>query len=176
MDQNTSYKTFLKEQLLTEHSKAQTMRIVHWIGRDADRLAAHMALFLGDEYRITQRGAWVVRYVAEANPDMMSPWIPILVERLRAPGHDAVKRNILNVFEAISTPDEHIGFMADTCFQFLANPAEAIAIRCAAMSILEEICQKEPGLAPELKLLLTEIQEEDKPGIKSRARRILSKL
>lgn len=170
-------RSFLTEALLAEHSKAQTMRIVHWIGDDAERVAAMMDIFLGDTYRLTQRGAWVVRYVAEAHPERMAPYYPVLLEALdRKPVHDAVKRNILNVFEDVEIPAEYYDALADHCFRYLADPKEPIAIRCASMTILEKICRTIPELKEELQLLLQEQLEFESAGIKSRARRTLAKL
>jgi hypothetical protein len=82
---------FLSGQILAEHSKAQTMRIVRWVGHEADRLAVLMEIFLGNEYRLTQRSAWAVRYVGENAPELMTPWLPVMVAQLRrADVHDAV--------------------------------------------------------------------------------------
>lgn len=165
---------FLAEQILAEHSKAQTMRVVRWVGHDAGRLALLMEIFMGKEYRLTQRSAWAVRYVGENAPELMAPWLPKLVTQMRQPGiHDAVKRNILNVFEPLEIPENLHDDLADLCFGYLADPHEAIAIRCAAMTILEKICRKVPDLKPELRLMIEEHFEHGTAGFKSRARRIL---
>lgn len=85
--------------ILAEHSKAQTLRIVGWIGDDANRFALLMEIFLGDVYRLTQRGAWVLRYAGEQAPGLLVPWLPQMLARLREPGiHDAVKRNVARAF------------------------------------------------------------------------------
>ena len=45
----------LREALLKEHSKVQTMRIVEYVGDDKERFAQLMDLFLNDVYRVSQR-------------------------------------------------------------------------------------------------------------------------
>jgi hypothetical protein len=165
---------FLKEQILAEHSKAQTMRVVRWVGHDAERLAVLMEIFMGNEYRLTQRSAWAVRYVGENAPELIAPWLPKIAARLRQPGiHDAVKRNALNIFEPLEIPDNLQDELADLCFGYLADPKEALAIRCASMTILEKICRKIPELKPELRLLIEEYYEGGTAGFKSRAKKIL---
>ncbi len=172
-----SDKQFLTEQILAQHSKAQTMRVVEWVGHDAGRLETLMEIFLGNEYRLTQRSAWAVRYVSEKAPELMAPWLPKIVARLREPGiHDAVKRNALNVFEPLEIPDNLQDDLADLCFGYLAEPKEALAIRCASMTVLEKICRKIPELKPELRLLIEEHFEHGTAGFKSRARKVLEKL
>lgn len=172
-----THHAFLTEALLAEHSKAQTMRIVHWIGADADRLASLMEILLGDDYRLTQRSAWVVRYVGQKHPGLMAPYYPILLEAIdRKTIHDAVKRNALNVFEEVEIPAEYYDTLADHCFRYLEDPQEPIAIRCASMTVLEKICRDIPELKEELRLLLEEQLEFESAGFRSRARRILSRL
>ena len=171
-----SAQAFLTEQLYAEHSKPQTMRLVQWIGYDPERWAALMHIFLGDEYRLTQRAAWVLRYAGEKAPDMVAPWLPQLAARLRHPHiHGAVKRNILNLFEYLEIPEDQEGDLADCCFAYLANPQEAIAVRALAITILDKICLKEPELRPEFHWLLEEHMDHATAAFKSRARKILSR-
>jgi hypothetical protein len=179
---------WLEAQILAEHSKAQTMCLVRWVGHDADRLKILMEIFLneppsaplpkgrGYQYIFTQRSAWVVRFIGERSPELMAPWLQVLVAHLRKPNlHDAIKRNTLNVFEPLDFPEKLDEALADLCFGYLADSKEAIAIRCASMTILEKICKRIPELKSELRLLLEEHLEHGSPGIKSRARRILKK-
>jgi len=86
---------FLKEQILAEHSKAQTMRVVRWVGHDAERLASLMEIFMGNDYRLTQRSAWAVRYVGENAPELIAPWLPKIVARLRQSGSGVSRRFVL---------------------------------------------------------------------------------
>ena len=177
---------WLEAQILAEHSKAQTMRIVHWVGHDTERLEILMEIFLNDppsmplpagrgyQYIFTQRSSWAVR---EKSPAIIRPWLTILVARLRAPNlHDAIKRNTLNVFEPLDFPAELDDELADLCFGYLTNPKEPIAIRCASMTVLEKICERVPELQSELRLLLEEHLEHGSAGFRSRAKKVLGRL
>lgn len=180
---------WLESQILAEHSKAQTMRIVRWVGRDAERLEILMEIFLDDpphkplpegrgyQYIFTQRSSWAVRYVGEHAPEIMAPWLEKLVANLRSPNlHDAIKRNTLNVLEPLDFPSELDGELADLCFGYLADPREPIAIRCASMTVLEKICRREPELKQELRLLLEDLLEHGSAGLKARARKTIKLL
>jgi hypothetical protein len=48
----------LRETILKEHSKANCIRIVKWVGDDQKRFDELFSLFLNDEYRVVQRAAW----------------------------------------------------------------------------------------------------------------------
>ena len=173
----STYHEVLQEQLAAEHSKSQTMRIVHWIGHDAERLAALMDIFLGSDYRLTQRSAWVVRYVGERSPASLEPWHERMIASMsRNPVHGAVKRNVLKVYERIEIPLRLYDALADLGFSCLADAQEDVAVRCTAMAVLEKICRVVPDLKMELRLLLEEQYENGSAGFKSRARKVLARI
>ena len=66
----------IQKQLLAEHSRQNTDRIIRWVGRDPKRLAEVMKVFLGSDALLVQRCAWIVGIIGESHPAML------LVERL----------------------------------------------------------------------------------------------
>jgi hypothetical protein len=165
---------FLKEQILFEHSREQAIRLRDWVGNDAKRIEILIELFLEDEYRVTQRLAWVIRFVHLKNPHLLQPHFETLVAQLRKPVHDAVKRNVLGLFEDIKIPVELHDELVDICFNFLLNPQEAIVIRIFSMTILYQICQDIPELRNELKLIIEDNLEHGSAGFNHRGKKILS--
>lgn len=163
----------LKAELLWEHSKPQTMKIVNYIGDNEELFAELIALFLGEEYRVTQRAAWAIRFCAEAHPELIVPHLPAMVENLQRTNHDSIKRNTIKVLTFIDIPEALLGEVATVCFDFLASPKEAIAIRVFSMEVLFKICQREPDLAEELKLLIEDHYEHGSAGFKSKGRKVL---
>jgi len=84
----------IREALLAEHSKRQTMKIVNYIDGDPVKFRELMSLFLGDTYRLSQRAAWAVNYCADHHRELVKPYFGKLVEQLeRADVHVAVRRN-----------------------------------------------------------------------------------
>lgn len=167
---------FLTEQLLLEHSKAQTLRLAHWVGADPERLAALLDIALGPNYRLNQRSAWVLLYVAQQHPHVLEPWLPRMVAKAGEPGvHDAVKRNVVRILEDIDIPDALLGDLTDLCFRFLADPQEAVAIRAFSMTVLDKICERVPELRPELRLLIEEHLPHASAAFQNRGRKILRK-
>ena len=56
----------IRAALAKEHSKKQSQLIAHYIGGDQERFDELMDLFLHDEeWRITQRAAWVLSHCAD---------------------------------------------------------------------------------------------------------------
>lgn len=166
----------IHEQLLQEHSKAQTERIVEYIGHNKERLEELMHLFLGHEALITQRAAWVVGYVGEHHPQLMSPYLKGMIENLKKDVHAAVKRNTLRVLQGIDIPEDLMGELADTCFDLLSEAEEPVAIKVFSMVVLYNMALKEPDLKNELKILIEEQMPFASPGFQSRGKKVLRAL
>lgn len=166
----------LRQEILKEHSKPQTMKIASWVGDDKKRFDELMNLFLHDEYRVVQRSAWIVKYVADAHPDWITPYLKKMLEYCRKPVHDAVKRNVIRILEQVEIPKRLQGLAATACFDFLASPEEPVAVKVFSMSVLYNIAREEPDLKSELITLIEEQLEFATPGFRSRGNKILKML
>jgi hypothetical protein len=170
----------LRDDILQEHSKAQTMRIVHRIGDDRAAFDELMQLFFHDEYRVVQRAAWPIGYCLEAHPEWTVDYLPLLLKNLRnlqkgQAIHDAVKRNTVRALMSIEIPEALAGEAADILFRFTADPREPIAVRCFSIAALFNLCKTEPDLLEELRLTIEDILVNDTTsGLRSRCNRTLS--
>ena len=168
----------IRATLLVEHSKANTMKIVHYIGKDQDRFDVLMEHFLANEYRVTQRAAMAVGHAADRHPKLIKKHLKSLLENLHRPDiHDAVKRNTIRLFDKhFDLPEELLGSAAELCFTYLNDPQEAVAVRAFSMGVLYNICQQEPALGNELIMVLEDHLPHGSAGFKSRGKKILAKL
>jgi hypothetical protein len=145
----------IRQSLLAEHSKPQTMRIVEFIGADEKRFAELMKIFFAGEYRLTQRAAWPLNYCAEQHPELIQPYLPKLLNCLnRDDVHDAVKRNIVRLLQFIEIPEKSHAKVYSLCIDLLDNPNEAVAVRVFAMTVAARIAKSEPVLMNELRLIV----------------------
>ncbi|MCC6725975.1 MAG: hypothetical protein IT258_15830 [Saprospiraceae bacterium] len=165
----------LRDDILQEHSKAQTLRIVQRIGDDQTAFDELIQLFFNDEYRVVQRAAWAVSYCLEAHPEWTAHYLPQLLKNLHGPvPHDAVKRNTVRALQHIEIPAELAGEAADILFRFTTDPREPVAVRCFSINTLFNLCKHEPDLLEELRLTIEDILENDTtPGLRSRCNRTL---
>lgn len=166
----------IRAALLKRHSKNQTMMIVNYIGDDGERFAELIGYFLGDNYRLSQRAAWVVGYCAQYQPQLVAPYLETMIDLLeRKDMHVAVRRNVVRFLQFIEIPDDLKGKAYDHCLNLLGDPNEPIAVRCFAMGVAFNIAKNESDLLGELKLLIAEsIKHGITPGLASRARKILN--
>jgi hypothetical protein len=168
----------IRESLEQEHSKTLTLRIIAYIGNDANRMAELMACFFDKEGRICQRAAWAVGMIGEKQPQLIEPYLEHMLLNLKTPQHDAILRNTMRVLRDVpDIPDAILGLAADISFRFLETPSVPIAIRAFSMRVLLKICKKEPELKVELRALIEDILEHDRaPGIVSAGRDVLKQL
>lgn len=166
----------IRQELLREHSKSNSLRITTWIGANKERFDLLMELFLSNEYRVTQRAAWVLHFCAENHPEMVAHYLEPLVMNLKNEIHVAVTRNTLRFLQDVEIPTSLLGHTTQICFELLYKPEQAIAVKVFAMTVLANICVKEPELSNELRLIIEDEMQNGGPAIQSRGRKILKKL
>lgn len=167
----------IKEALLQEHSKRQTIAIANYIGNNSIRFNQLMKLVMGDEALLVQRGYWVLGYCAEAHPTLFKNHIEPLLRHLSKDGiHDAVKRNTLKVFQFVKVPDKMLGALVDICFGYLYSASEAIAVKALSINLLVDTCMRYPELKEELLPLLHELSTHEAPAILASTRNGISLL
>jgi len=166
----------LRDQLLKEHSRSNCDKIVRWIGNNQQRFDALFRLFLSDEYRVVQHAAWPLSYAVIDHPGLIKKHFNRLISNLSKPGiHDAVKRNTMRLLQDIDLPEKYHGVIMDTCFRYIAVPGEAAAVKAFSLTVLEKLSVSYPEIIPEIKLLVEECYEREKPSFKSRAKKFLKR-
>ncbi len=167
----------IRKQLLVRHSKENTNLIVDYIGDDRTRFQELIELFLSDNYRVTQRAAWVVGDAARNRPELVDEHLETIVLNLRKPDlHVAVKRNTLRILQEIQIPESLWGEAADIAFDFLTSNDEPVAVKVFAMQVIHDIALNVPELAQELIFIIEDQMPYSTAGFKSRGRKLLKSL
>lgn len=164
----------IRTELLAEHSKSQTMKIVRYIGGDTVRFRELMDSFLGDTYRVSQRAAWVVNYCAENHPELVKPYFGKLVEQLeRDDAHPAVRRNVARTLQFVDIPKRLHGRVFDACYMLINDPEQPVAVRVFAMTVAARIAKDAPELLDELRLVVEKHAPHTSIAFRVRAKRVL---
>lgn len=165
----------IRQALLDEHSKQQTVSIAGYIGKDAQRFGVLMSLFTGNDTRLIQRSAWVLSYVIREHPSLLAPHLAQTIDLLSTPGlPTAVPRNILRVLQENEVPEALQGKLMDACFRFIADPQAPIAVKAFALTVLHNLSRQYPEILPELETIIRERMEFETAAFKSRAKKILA--
>jgi hypothetical protein len=150
--------------------------IISWVGRDPARFGQLVEHMLGGAPNIQVRAAWPLSYCVERHPELAKPHLCRMVRHLRKPGvHEAAKRSIVRLLQYVDIPRRLQGAVADTCFAFVADPAEAIAIRAFSITVADKLALSNPDLQRELGLILEEQLPYSTPAFASRAKKILKR-
>ena len=165
----------IREVLLAEHSKRQTMKIVRYVGQDPKRFRELMTIFLGNEYRPTQRAAWAVNYCAEHHPELVRPYLTRMVAMLESEdGHDAIRRNVARSLQFVDIPPRLQGRLYAACYDLVDDPNQPVAVRVFALSVAGKLAKDKPDLMNELRLLCSKYLPTASAGFRSRARKVLA--
>jgi hypothetical protein len=160
----------LKEQILREHSKANCLLIVQWVGSSQQRFDELFNLFLGHEYRLVQRTAWPVSYCVEAYPQLMKKHFGRLVKKLQEPSlYHAVRRNSVRFLQHVSIPRAYQGAVMDICIRYVASPNEPVSVKAFSLTVLRNLARLHPDIVPEIKLLIEDQLPRQGPSFAVRA-------
>jgi hypothetical protein len=164
----------IRQALMTEHSKQQTMAIVEYIGEDPKRFAELMKVFFAGDYRLTQRAAWPMNYCAERHPKLILPYLPKLLDCLeREDMHDAVRRNVVRLLQYIEIPKRLTGKVYSHCIDLLDDADQPAAVRAFAMTVATRIAKSEPDLINELRLIVSKHLPHATAAFRARAKQVL---
>jgi hypothetical protein len=166
----------LREELLREFSKKHTLYLKKQIGPNQEAFDELMTLFLGNEYRVTQRAAWVVSHCADEYPFLLQKHIKPMILNLQNDVNDSVKRNTVRALRDIEIPKDLHGITTEICFSLLKSGKEPVAIKIHAMVILQNIVKIYPELKDELKLSIEEQLPYGSAGFKNRGNKVLKSL
>ncbi len=144
----------LKQLLLAEHSKAQTNKIIRFVGNNNKRFTELAQLFLSKEALIKQRAGWALSYCVMEHPELARPFMSRFIHHLKQENlHDAVKRNTLRLLQFCDIPENDQALLLEICYRYILSKNEAAAIKAFALTVAYRICETHPELLKELMLL-----------------------
>jgi hypothetical protein len=167
----------LRDEILKEHSKRQTDKIIRYVGTNQTKFDELVELFLKGEYRVTQRAGWPLSYIAIEHPEMIRKHLKKLLLNVQKPElHNAVIRNTVRLLQFVEIPKSLQGLAAEVCFAFLNDRKQPIAIRCFSMTVLGNLCKSYPELKNELKISIEENLPYSTAGFKARVRKVMKEI
>ena len=166
----------LEQELLKKQTLLQCNRIIKYIGVNEMRFGELMKIFFKGEYRLTQHAARPMSYCIQKHPFLAKPYFKKFIDHLSdEQTHPAVKRNIVRLFQFVEIPKKYQGKLMEKCFQFINNPAEAVAVKAFSLHILENLGEIYPEILPEVKTIIETRWEFETPAFRSRAGKILKR-
>lgn len=164
--------------LLKATHRVDWLAIAHDCASDQSKLDLLINFFLGNNSRLQQRSSNVINHFFELFPQRLLQYADRIIFVLKQEEiHPAVKRNVVRLMQLIDLSllkDEVLSFLINTCFVFLQNTKEPIAVRAFSMTVLYHASLIYPELRNELRPILEEVLIYGSAGEKSRAQKTLN--
>jgi len=156
------------------HSTELRNKLIDYVGSNKKRMEVLMEFFFHEKWRYGQRASWSLGVIGIKQPHLIQPYLPMMVDMLDLDTHDAVKRNIVRIFEGIEIPETVEGPLYDKCMSFVCDPKWAIAIRCFSLTVCAKVATKYPELQSELVEVAKEFMPHGSAGFKFRCRKVIA--
>ncbi len=166
----------IQQLLLQGHNKKIRDQIVEYVGSNANRFDELMQCFFDKNIQVSQRASWPVSILCENQAQLMKAYHRNFINSLKnTEVHNAIRRNVVRVYQTSEIPIEYEAELYSICFQCIADPKEAIAIRAFSIRVCERIIEKYPELKNELiEIIKTNIYSWSS-GLANRGRKFLEK-
>lgn len=167
----------LRDQLHLGNTRSNRDRIARWIATDEGRFEEVMKIYLKGDFRDAQLAAGVLFSCFEFHPGLISPWLASIVRRMGESGvHPAVRRVGVWILQKAEIPVSLQGRTINSCFRFLSDPSEPLAIRAFSMKVLSRLTYEHPDLARELRETIQSLVPYGNPAFKTHGRNVIREL
>ncbi len=163
----------LKELLLSEHSKRQTLKIIKFVGDDKGKFDELISYCFGNDQLLAQRASWSVSYCVEKHPEFAKKHLRKILKQLTLPGHNAIRRNFTKALYYINIPKSLEAETISVCFDLLNKRGEFVAVKVFSMSVLGKLYKKYPEIKEELKASIESQFPYETAGFRSRGKKVL---
>lgn len=167
----------LKKLLNRPHNKQTINEIIEFVNGKQEIFDELIETFLSNNTRVSQITSWAIGRIVEKHPQLADKHHNLLISHLKSnTAHNAVRRNIVRIYQTASIPSDIEGKLYQLCFNFISDPKEAIAIRVFSMTICERLALKYPELVHELVTCIHAHLANGSAGFQNRGTKIIDKL
>lgn len=162
-----------KQQLLKEHSRANTDAIAIAIGNNAVEFKKIIDIVYNEKAPLPQRASWLLSTMNNKHPDLLSPYISLFISSIKKIKIDGIKRNMLAVLASNKISKNLQGKLVNLCFDLLLSSDETVAVKVYAMQAIANIAKHHPELENELKAAIEDQLPKTSAAFHARAKRVL---
>lgn len=162
-----------KQQLLKEHSRANTDAIAKAIGNNAVEFKKIIDIVYNEKAPLPQRASWLLSTMNDKHPDLLLPYISLFISTIKKIKIDGIKRNMLAVLASNKISKNLQGKLVNLCFDLLLSSDETVAVKVYAMQAIANIAKHHPELENELKAAIEDQLPKTTAAFHARAKRVL---
>ena len=151
--------------------------LVRQLELEPGNLKLLMDLAFNGQHPKSWRAAYIADKISDNHPEIISPFIPEMILRLKTEKNSSKNRHYLKLISQHNFPRKFHSLLVDYCLECFSSDSEPIANRVHAMQVLFNISEKEPDFKPELLSIIEhEMELHPTPGIVSRGKKLAKKL
>lgn len=159
-----------------ENNLENLKKILDYISTDQKKFDELMHIFFNDGNRLTQRAASAISHYAEKQTHLLESYLEKMIHMLSVEQPDVILRNLVRILQVMDIPEDLMGKAFEACYGFVGKVETPIAIKAFSMTILYNICKKEPDLKNEVTELIQMQMENGSKGVVGRGRKVLGLL
>jgi hypothetical protein len=110
-----------------------------------------VSLAINNDMPVSSRAAWSLLTLAEKHPELVTPYIKLILDNLNTIENHTQISSLLRLFDTLKTDLDECGQLFDFCIHILRIPLEREYSRAIAMNILVKFGKAYPELVPEIK-------------------------
>jgi hypothetical protein len=134
-------------------------------------------LAFNEQHPKSWRAAYIADKINDNHPELIAPFIPQMISRLKSETNISKKRHYLKLISQHHFPRKYHSLLVDYCLKCFTSASEPVANRVHAMQVLFNISEKESDFKPELLSIIEhEMELHPTPGIVSRGKKLVKKL
>ena len=162
----------IKNELLKDRNKFKINEVAKYVKLNNSKLIDLVSLLKTKDDFLQYRVSWCLSTCYDLKVPNISLHCEVLMNTLLSSSSSSVKRNLLRVLQWIDIPEKHHGNLINSCFSFVDDINEPVAVKAFSLGILEKMCGFYPDLKKELLLVCENHRNTKSAGIKSRINRI----
>jgi hypothetical protein len=166
----------IREKLAEGHSKTITAEIVDYVGQNEVRFKELLSCVLCDNMRLSHRASWALGDVSLRYPTLYNQHHRVLLDALKTKqNHNAIRRNIVRIYQFAEIPEEYEAELYDICLNFVADAEEMTAVKAFGMRVCERVIERYPEMKNEMLEIIKSNQAQWSSGLKNRGKKFLEK-
>ncbi len=166
------------EDLFFDSSRRTIDIAVNTIDDNPDVFKKILDFALEDKGKFAQRAARAIQMTSVKHPRLATPHLKDIINGMSGFKTGGLKRSMAKMISEIEWDfdEETLGILAETCFKWVNDTNEEIAIKIYSQDILYRITNIYPELKNELIHTLDTQMPRSSVAIKSRSRKMIKKL
>ena len=166
------------EDLFFDSSRRTVDIAVNTIGDNPEIFKKILDFALEDKERFAMRAARAIQMSVTKYPKIVRPYLKDIIGQMDKFKTGGLKRSFAKMISELDWDfdEDTLGILAETCFKWINDSNEEIAIKIYSQDILYRISEIYPELKHELITVLEHNYPHSSVAIKSRSRKMIKKL